>query len=75
MAIGVSEPCPHCGVMHEVGDYSPRPDLRKPEHKGTPWAPPDVRCVCGALLRASVPVFKVNASGYVWTRVDAPANV
>jgi hypothetical protein len=40
---------------------------------GTPFAPPDVRCDCGALLRHVVPIFMTNANGYEWRRVDPPA--
>lgn len=67
------EPCPHCGVMHTVGNYIARPELRKEGQTGTPWNAPDVQCPCGALLRATVPICKVNASGYVWKRIDPPA--
>lgn len=64
---GIVENCPRCGKSHPIGSYVPRPELKVPGTPGTPWAPPDVDCSCGAKLRAIVPIFKVNDSGYVWT--------
>jgi len=63
--IGPQEPCPRCGMMHLAGDYVARPDL-KGVKDGMPHCPPDVLCTCGALLRHSVPLFKVSMSGWVW---------
>ena len=65
--------CPHCGRTHELGEYGPRPELKKNNRAGIPCAPPDVQCECGATLRMCVPVFKANATGWYWKRVDAPA--
>ncbi len=59
------EPCPRCKKLHAAGKYVARPDLRE-EGKGMPYNAPDVTCSCGAVLRCSVPLFKVNASGWVW---------
>lgn len=62
----VMEPCPRCGMMYAAGEYKPQPS-RKPETlKGMPFAPDDIDCQCGAKLRHSVPMFKVNASGWYW---------
>lgn len=61
-----SMPCPRCGEEHERGQYVERLELALPNSKGKPYAPPDVQCDCGALLRHSVPVMKVNATGWVW---------
>lgn len=62
---GPKEPCPRCGMMHLAGEYVARPDLQN-DQKGMPHCPPDVQCTCGALLRHSVPLFKISKSGWVW---------
>jgi hypothetical protein len=59
-------PCPRCGRPHPVGQYGPRPDLKMEGTDGTPYAPPDVRCDCGALLRHTVPIFAVDPYGWHW---------
>jgi hypothetical protein len=61
-----SERCPRCGKVHMMGPYGPRPELRVPDSKGMPYAPPDVQCDCGAVLRVQTPIFKVTASGWNW---------
>ena len=82
MSVEESMPCPRCKKMHAKGEYGPRPELAtKPLGKvveaatrkhgsevrsGTPYAPPDVTCDCGAVLRHSVPLFKVDAFGWHW---------
>lgn len=55
------EPCPKCGVEHEVGPY-----LRWPEGGNIFVAPEDVKCNCGIVLRIMVPVFKMNEHGWLW---------
>ncbi len=37
---------------------------------GTPFCPPDVACPCGALLRYTVPLFKVSSCGWEWRIFD-----
>lgn len=69
-----AEPCPYCGRLHECGGYIERPDLTKPG-SGMAYAPADKQCECGALLRHSVPLFKMSATGWVWRRIDPPAKL
>lgn len=58
------EPCPRCGVLHERGPYVQQ------EHEANggaiPVGPNDVLCSCGATLRFTVPLFRVNESGWIW---------
>lgn len=74
-----SMPCPRCKKQHEVGEYIPRPELAtKPlgepmtegkyqgVRNGTPFAPADVQCECGAALRYTVPHFAVDPFGWHW---------
>ena len=60
-------PCPRCKTMHAKGKYAP---LGKPMRSGvlsgTPYAPQDVDCQCGAKLRHVVPIFKVDPYGWHW---------
>lgn len=57
MSDKIIERCQKCGLPHERGEYEQRPDF-------TGTAPRDVQCECGLILRWSVPVFKMTASGY-----------
>ena len=75
-------PCPRCKKLHIIGPYIPRPELaQKPLGKimeastrkygtevrsGTPFCPADVPCDCGALLRHTVPIFRVSIYGWNW---------
>lgn len=52
------EPCPQCNRLHTRGEYETRPNSIQ-------VAPRDIHCSCGLILRWSVPIFKVTASGYV----------
>lgn len=70
MSEGESMPCPRCGKQNEVGPYVQRPDLRKDDRRGMPLAPEDVVCECGAVLRHSVPLFKVTSTGWLWQMID-----
>jgi hypothetical protein len=64
---GPKEPCPRCGMMHAAGEYVARTDIPSySRHGGVAYCPPDVTCTCGALLRHSVPLHKINTSGWVW---------
>jgi hypothetical protein len=69
MATDEKMPCPKCGTEHAKGNYGPRPDLRK-EGKGMPHAPADVSCICGAVLRHTVPLFATGPYGWHWRIVD-----
>ncbi len=76
MSKGEEMPCPRCKKLHAVGDYGPRPELAtKPlgdeispggVRYGTPYAPPDVTCECGAVLRHTVPIFATDPYGWHW---------
>lgn len=75
-------PCPRCKRMHACGEYIPRPELAtkplgkvvpkvsekygKEVRSGTPFAPPDIQCECGATLRHTVPLFAVGPYGWHW---------
>ena len=75
-------PCPRCGVMHAVGEFIPRPELATkplgevmetaskaygiPVRSGTPIAPADVNCTCGATLTVTVPFFATDPYGWHW---------
>ncbi len=73
-------PCPRCKKKHPKGKYVPRPELAKKPlgekvlrvvdgvevRSGTPFAPPDVQCDCGATLRHIVPIFAVDPYGWRW---------
>jgi hypothetical protein len=68
-------PCPRCGAMHQRGEYGPRPELatrplgkeiRPGVRSGTPYAPPDMQCPCGAVLRHTAPIFAVDPYGWHW---------
>lgn len=52
------EPCPKCSTLHIRGDYELQPGTKR-------YTPRDVHCQCGLLLRWSVPLFKMTASGYI----------
>jgi hypothetical protein len=81
-AISEEMPCPRCKKMHARGDYGPRPELAtkplrevseawsrkygKEVRNGTPFAPPDVQCECGALLHYTVPLFAIGPYGWHW---------
>ena len=68
-------PCPRCKKLHRKGEYVPRPDLAKKPlgemmkngvRSGTPYAPLDLTCSCGAVLRVTVPIFCVDPYGWHW---------
>lgn len=82
MSANEQMPCPRCKKMHAKGEYVPRPELAtKPLGRimeaaskrygievraGTPVAPNDVQCDCGAKLRHVVPIFAVDPYGWRW---------
>lgn len=55
-------PCPACGTMHRCSDYRTQSDGR--------ICPDTVKCTCGVTLRHCVPIFKPNASGWIWRIVS-----
>lgn len=56
----IKEKCPKCGKEHTRGEYELNQNT-------TPhcYQPRDVKCDCGLTLHWSVPLFKMNQSGYV----------
>ena len=53
------EHCPNCNALNPIEKYQPF----KLEEK-TVMASPDVKCKCGVIIRAIVPMFCVSKSGY-----------
>jgi hypothetical protein len=56
------------GDLLKGKDGKPYPEGHKLHgvRSGTPFAPPDVRCGCGALLRHTVPIFASGPYGWHW---------
>jgi hypothetical protein len=59
-------PCPRCGKQHAAGPFQAQPDRKKANDDGMPYAPDDVQCDCGAVLRHTVPLFVTTSQGWEW---------
>ncbi len=51
--------CPNCKELCSIEEYK-----EYKENGKIIMAPPDIKCQCGVVLRATVPFFKVSESGY-----------